>query len=201
MIQVTIPAGVQEGAQFQVNTPSGPTIVNCPPGCKPGDTIAVEMPTVAVAGAPMVSLVMAREPPDFDMAALVAFTKKLPGEFVGAPVTIKGCIKLNPSYSVRNMGASCCGCCPFPGGRVSWQGEWEATDLTRRWAISNGGHQTITITKCDGTFLAGDVTGNDPQQGPIKGTQVMTVNTSTMKMVIGKMGELTFDFKRVATAG
>ena len=76
-MQVTIPAGVTGGSPFTVNTPAGPMQVVCPPECKGGDTMLVNVPVpVALAGPvpvqsyaqPVTPMSMSREaPPAFDI--------------------------------------------------------------------------------------------------------------------------------------
>ena len=53
MLNVTIPAGIAAGDQFQANTPSGPMLVTVPPGVKAGDTIQI---AASVAPAPLVMM-------------------------------------------------------------------------------------------------------------------------------------------------
>jgi hypothetical protein len=60
MLSVVIPDGVAEGGQFQAMTPSGPMVVTCPPGTKPGMSIQIQAPLgvpeamATPIGAPMV---------------------------------------------------------------------------------------------------------------------------------------------------
>lgn len=53
MLNVTIPAGIAAGDQFQASTPSGLMLVTVPPGVKAGDTIQI---AASVAPAPMVMM-------------------------------------------------------------------------------------------------------------------------------------------------
>mmetsp|Transcript_2037 Transcript_2037/g.6102 ORF Transcript_2037/g.6102 Transcript_2037/m.6102 type:complete len:213 (+) Transcript_2037:88-726(+) len=50
-MQATVPAGVGPGMAFQVNTPSGPMQVTCPPDATAGSQMMVNVPVVVMAEA------------------------------------------------------------------------------------------------------------------------------------------------------
>ena len=50
-LQVAVPAGITSGQPFQVQTPTGLVQVQCPPGSTAGDTIVINVPMMAGAGA------------------------------------------------------------------------------------------------------------------------------------------------------
>ena len=43
-MKVTVPAGVEPGVQFQMNTPAGPMMVTCPAGVSAGGEMMVNVP-------------------------------------------------------------------------------------------------------------------------------------------------------------
>ena len=59
-MQVTVPAGVQPGMKFVVNTPGGPMEVECPPGASAGAPMIVNVPAAPV---PMATPIMAAPVP------------------------------------------------------------------------------------------------------------------------------------------
>ena len=64
MLQVQVPDGIEEGQQFNVQTPAGMMLVMCPAGNKGGDTICIQTTPIQNASSSQVApapITMTRE--------------------------------------------------------------------------------------------------------------------------------------------